>query len=67
MKTLMALMAGLVSTGAAMAFSELGIQAPAAIQTYFSTPPTGTGEMVVAGIGLMLYVTHRRVSRSIKR
>ncbi|MBK9021611.1 MAG: hypothetical protein IPL72_17155 [Sulfuritalea sp.] len=67
MKTLLALMAGLVSTGAAMAFSEFAIEAPVAIQTYFSTPPTGTGEMVVAGIGLMMYVAHRRVSRSIKR
>lgn len=67
MKALLALMAGLVSTGAAMAFPELAIKAPTAIQTYFSTPPTGTSEMVAAGIGLMLFVAHRRVSRSIKR
>ncbi|MBI5790591.1 MAG: hypothetical protein HZA63_03855 [Rhodocyclales bacterium] len=67
MKTLLALMAGLVSTGAAMAFSDLALDAPGAIQTYFSTPPTGTSDMVVAGVGLMLYVAHRRVSRSIKR
>lgn len=66
MKTLLALIAGLASTGAAMAFSELAIEAPAAIQTYFSTPPSGTSEMVAAGIGLMLFVVHRRVGGSVK-
>lgn len=61
MKSFIALAVGLTGTGAAAAFSDIALAAPAAIQSYLlSVPEPGTYEMLFAGVGLMLFVAFRQ-------
>ena len=61
MKSFVVLMVGLTVAGAAAAFSGFALAAPTAIQSLvYSTPEPGTGEMLLAGVALMLFVTFRK-------